>query len=194
MRLLGILVNVAMRAAISRVHLDALLHGDAPRYRGKALGSRGFVILACTLVVPFLHARRQRDGDVRSYPFWVDNLWLSIFALDQLGNYYDLYDRYRFFDAIPHTHGTGAGTVAIAELFDLPPLSAVGVAQLGHIGLEVQEYWSDVLFDLRNVRGTWDMANDLSAGAIGSTVYAAILARVRRGREERARRATPARG
>ena len=104
-------------------------------------------------------------GRGRPYPVWTDNLWLSIFALDLLGNHFDLYDRYRYFDAIPHAHGTGAATVVVAELLDLSPLSAVGVAQLGHIGLEAQEYYSDVLFGLRNVRGTWDTVNDLLAGA-----------------------------
>ena len=117
------------------------------------------------------------------YPVWTDNLWLSIFALDLLGNHFDLYDRYRYFDAIPHAHGTGAATVVVAELLDLSPLSAVGVAQLGHIGLEAQEYYSDVWFGLHNVRGTWDTVNDLLAGAAGSVVYAALLAvsRARRG-------------
>jgi hypothetical protein len=109
-----------------------------------------------------------------------DNLYLSLFALDLAGNYFDLYDRYHYFDAIPHAHGTGAFTVAVAELLDLPPLSAVGVAQLGHIGLEAQEYYSDAWFGLKNVRGTWDTVNDLLAGAVGSLAYAIILAARRR--------------
>ena len=56
----------------------------------------------------------------RPYPVWSDNLWLSIFVLDLAGNHFDWYDRYRHFDAIPHAHGTGAATVALAELLDLP--------------------------------------------------------------------------
>jgi hypothetical protein len=70
--------------------------------------------------------------------------------------------------------------VVAAELLDLPPLSAVGLAQLGHILLEAQEYYSDVWFGLRNVRGTWDTINDLLAGAGGSAGYAAALAWARR--------------
>ena len=61
------------------------------------------------------------------------------------------------------------------QLADLPVLSAVGAAQIGHIALEAQEYYSDVLFGLRNVRGTWDTVNDLLAGAAGSLVYAGLL-------------------
>ena len=96
-------------------------------------------------------------------------------TLDLLGNHFDLYDRYTYFDAIPHAHGTGAATVVAAQLGDLPVLSAVGAAQIGHIALEAQEYYSDVLFGLRNVRGTWDTVNDLLAGAVGSLLYASLL-------------------
>ena len=46
---------------------------------------------------------------------------------------------------------------------------AIGAAQIGHIALEAQEYYSDVLFGLRNVRGTWDTVNDLLAAALVGT-------------------------
>ena len=180
MRLLGALANVALRAGITGVLAEALLRPDDPRYRGKAIGTRGLVMLPLSLVVPLAHLARWRDGADRAYPLWTDNLWLSIFALDLAGNHFDWYDRYRHFDAIPHAHGTGATTVVIAELLDLPALSAVGIAQLGHIGLEAQEYYSDVWFGLRNVRGAWDTVNDLLAGAAGSAAYAAALAWARR--------------
>jgi hypothetical protein len=176
MRAVGVLVNALLRGTLLGVLGEALLRPDDPRYAGKAIGTRGLVIIPLSLVVPVAHAARGRDR----YPVWTDNLYLSIFVLDLLGNHFDLYDRYRYFDAIPHAHGTGAATVAIAELLDLPPLSAVGLAQLAHIGLEAQEYYSDALFGLRNVRGTWDTVNDLLAGAAGSAIYAALLARARR--------------
>jgi len=178
MRLLGALANVALRAGIVGVLAEALARPDDARYRGKAIGTRGIVMIPLSLVVPLAHLGRRDDG--RRYPVWTDNLWLSIFALDLAGNHFDWYDRYRHFDAIPHAHGTGAATVVAAELLELPPLSAVGLAQLGHILLEAQEYYSDVWFGLRNVRGTWDTVNDLLAGAIGSAAYAAALALARR--------------
>jgi hypothetical protein len=181
MRLLGTVVNLALRASILAVLAEALARPHDHRYQGKAIGKRGLVMIPLSLVVPATHAlRRGRAG--APYPLWTDNLWLSIFALDLAGNHFDWYDRYRHFDAIPHAHGTGAATVAIAELLDLPPLSAVGAAQLGHILLEAQEYYSDVWFGLRNVRGTWDTVNDLLAGAAGSAAYAGVLAIIRRGR------------
>jgi hypothetical protein len=181
MRLLGALLNAGLRAAMVAVLAEALARPNDPRYAGKAIGTRGLVMIPLSLVVPLAHAARARSAGSRPpYPVWTDNLWLSIFVLDLAGNHFDWYDRYRHFDAIPHAHGTGAATVALAELLDLPPLSAVGVAQLGHILLEAQEYYSDVWFGLRNVRGTWDTVNDLLAGAAGSAAYAAALAWSRR--------------
>jgi len=175
MRAVGVLVNALLRGSMLGVLGEALLRPTDPRFAGKAIGTRGLVMIPLSMVVPLVHATRRRDR----YPVWTDNLYLSIFVVDLLGNHFDLYDRYRYFDAIPHAHGTGAVTVAMAELLDLPPLSAVGLAQLVHIGLEAQEYYSDVLFGLHNVRGTWDTVNDLLAGAAGSAVYAAFLARAR---------------
>ncbi|MGH2380637.1 MAG: hypothetical protein ACRDG7_05380, partial [Candidatus Limnocylindria bacterium] len=113
----------------------------------------------------------RRRGE--RYPFWMDNLYLSIFALDLAGNSFDLYNTYRYFDLVPHAHGTGAVTVVFAWLLRRPMLSAVGLATVLHVGLEAQEYYSDVLFGLANVRGTWDVVNDLVVGVIGSAVYGA---------------------
>jgi hypothetical protein len=175
MRALVWLLNLGLRAWIVTIIIEALRNPDDPRYRDKAIGTRGSVMIPASLVFPLaqlLPGRRDRP-----YPVGTDTLYLSLFALDLAGNHFDLYDRYRYFDAIPHAHGTGAFTVAAAELLDLAPLSAVGVAQVGHILLEAQEYYSDVLFDLRNVRGTWDTVNDLLAGVVGSVAYAGLLAR-----------------
>ena len=173
MRVLGYLCNAGLRLFMLAILGEALRRPDDRRYRGKAIGKRGMVMIPLSLVVPIEHSLLR--GGSRPYPVWTDNLWLSIFALDLAGNHFDLYDRYRHFDALPHAHGTGAATVVAAELWDLPVLSAVGAAQIGHIVLEAQEYYSDVAFGLRNVRGTWDTVNDLLAGAAGSLVYAALL-------------------
>jgi hypothetical protein len=178
MRFLGWAVNLALRVTIVAVLVEALRHPNDPRYVGKGIGPRGLVIIPASLLFPLAQLRPRRRR--RPYPVWTDVLYLSIFGLDLAGNHFDLYDRYKYFDAIPHTHGTGAFTIAAAELLDLPPLSAVGVAQVVHIGLEAQEYYSDVIWDMRNVRGTWDMTNDLLAGVVGSLAYAAILGRRRR--------------
>ena len=171
MRWLGWALNLSLRAAIGVVLADARRRPNDPRYAGKGIGTRGLVVLPASMLVPAVWAWRGRRTD---YPVWTDDLNLSIYALDMAVNYLDLYDRFTYFDAIPHAHGTGAATWVIADLFGLPPLSAIGVAQLMHIGLEAQEYYSDVVFDLRNVRGTWDTVNDLVAGAVGSVTYAGL--------------------
>ena len=177
MRVLGWLLNLGLRAWIVGAIVEALRHPDDPRFRGKAIGTRGSVMIPASMLFPvaqLLPGRRDRR-----YPLGTDTLYLSLFTLDLAGNQFDLYDRYRYFDVFPHAHGTGAFTVAAAELLDASPLEAVGVAQVGHILLEAQEYYSDVLFDLRNVRGTWDTVNDLLAGVAGSLAYAAWMARRR---------------
>lgn len=178
MRALGWAVNMSLRALIGFVLIDALRRPRDPRYAGKAIGTRGLVVVPASLLVPAVWAIRDRRA---AYPVWIDSLHLSIYALDMAGNYLDLYNRVTYFDAIPHAHGTGAATLVVADLFELPALSAIGIAQLVHIGLEAQEYYSDVLFDLHNVRGMWDTVNDLVAGAVGSLAYAG-LRRVARGR------------
>ena len=176
MRALGFLCNVLLRAGMLSILAEALLRPQDPRYAGKAIGTRGLVLVAGSMLVPVLQVTSRRG---ERYPLGTDSLYLSIFALDLAGNYLDLYDRYRHFDLIPHFHGTGAASVVLASLLRRPALAGIGLAQLVHVGLEAQEYYSDVFFGLRNVRGTWDTINDLLAGAAGSVVYGAVLRRLR---------------
>jgi hypothetical protein len=168
---LAIGLNLGLRLVIVGVVVDALLHPDDVRYAEKAIGTRGLVLVAGSLLVPALQLTVRRG---ERYPLAVDNLYLSIFALDMAGNFADLYDRFELFDLVPHFHGTGAATVVLAVLLRQPLLAGIGLAQIVHIGLEAQEYYSDVVFGLRNVRGTWDVVNDLLVGAAGSLVYAGI--------------------
>jgi hypothetical protein len=176
-RVVGAGVNVALRAVIVGVVLDALFNPDDGRYAGKGIGTRGLVLVAASLLIPALQRTTHRG---ERYPLVTDNLYLSIFALDMAGNYLNLYNRFVLFDLIPHFHGTGAASIVLASLLRRPLLAGIGVAQILHIGLEAQEYYSDVLFDLHNVRGTWDTVNDLLAGAAGSLAYAGIFAAIRR--------------
>jgi hypothetical protein len=176
-RLAGIGLNVALRLLVIGVVADALVNPDDPRYADKGIGSRGLVLVAAGLLVPALQLTTRRG---ERYPLVTDNLYLSIFALDMAGNYLDLYDRYVLFDLIPHFHGTGAATLVLASLLRRPLLAGVGLAQVLHIGLEAQEYYSDVAFGLRNVRGTWDTVNDLLVGVAGSVAYAGLVHLFRR--------------
>lgn len=173
----AVAVNLALRGIIYGVVLHALLDPDAPQYVDKAIGSRGLVLIPASLVLPLIHWAWRRGG---RYPIWTDNLYLSIFALDMGGNLLDLYDRFFFFDLVTHTHGTGVLTVVVSELVRGPVTAGLAVAQVVLILLEAQEYYSDVLFGLRNVRGPWDTLNDLLAGVAGSLAYGAAYAALRR--------------
>ncbi|HET9347165.1 MAG TPA: hypothetical protein VFO05_15850 [Candidatus Limnocylindrales bacterium] len=186
--MIGIVVNVVLRASMLAMLAAVTRAGrDDPRYVGKGIGVRfGLVAMPSSLLVPALWLRgrgRRRAAGLRPdpYPFWMDDLWISLLALDLAGNVLDLYDRYTHFDLIPHAHGTGALTVTVAWLLRLPPRRAVAVASVLHGLLEVQEYASDKAFGFRNVRGWWDVAGDLSAGAVGSVAYAIAYEHLVRG-------------
>ena len=183
MRVLGLVVNVALRAGLLAMLAHVLRAGDRDhRFAAKGIGSRALIVVpTASLLVPLLWLRRRRDP----YPVWMDDLHLSIFALDLAGNVFDLYDGYKHFDLIPHAHGTGAATVLAAWLLRLPMLSAIGVVTVGHVLLEIQEYASDVVFGYRNVRGTWDVIGDLGAGVVGTAAYSIAYLRLVRdaGRE-----------
>ena len=90
------------------------------------------------------------------------------------GNFFDLYDRYKHFDLIPHGHGSGALGAVLLNAFGMQPLAAYGVANGIHGLLEAQEYLTDVFFGTHNVRGAWDSIGDLGAGLIGTAAYIGI--------------------
>jgi hypothetical protein len=144
------------------------------RFAGKAIPLRNAIVVGgLSLALPALHLRRRPRP---RYPFWLDDLYLSIFWVDMAGNSFAPYDRYFHFDLLPHFHGTGAASVVLGEAFRLPPLSAVGLANIVHLLLEGQEYYTNVLFGTHNVRGAWDVVNDLLAGLLGTATYGAAYA------------------
>jgi hypothetical protein len=162
-------LNVLLRSSIAYFLAEVLLNRNDPRFRGKAIPVRNLVIVGgLSLFFPALHILRRRW---RGYPFWTDNLWLSLFWLDMAGNSFDLYDRYVHFDLIPHFHGTGASAVALQRGFGLTRRRAFVIATALHTGLEAQEYATDLFFGTHNVRGWWDSAGDLAAGLLGAAAY-----------------------
>ena len=74
---LGMGLNLAMRIVIAGVVGHALLHKDDPRYAGKAIGTRGLVLVAGSALVPALQLTTRRG---ERYPLATDNLYLSISA------------------------------------------------------------------------------------------------------------------
>ena len=184
-RVAGAALGIALRGAMVLM-LRHVLRADPAdhRFAAKGIGPRALLLVpAASLAMPLLWVRHRRA----LYPFWMDDLFLSIVALDLAGNVFDLYDRHTYFDLIPHAHGTGALTILAAWLLDLPFAKAAGAATAGHALLEAQEIASDVLFGYRNVRGWWDTMGDLAAGAVGTAVYGGLYDRLirRAGRESR---------
>jgi hypothetical protein len=174
----GIALNVALRAHIAYFLAEVLLHPDDRRFAGKAIPIRNLLIVGgMSLIVPLMHLGLHR---FRRYPVLTDDLWLSVFWLDMAGNSFDLYDSYTHFDLIPHFHGTGAAAATFAALGQLGDGRAIAVANALHGLLELQEILTDVFFGTHNVRGWWDSAGDVVAGALGSLAYARLFGRLRR--------------
>lgn len=170
-RIAGFALNALLRAGIVAMLAHVLRHPDDPRYAGKAIPIRNLIIVGgLSMVFPALYANKYTRRWKR-YPVGVDNIYLSIFWLDMLGNWLDLYDTYLNFDLIPHFHGSGALAAVLRYGFDLPGWRALGVANAAHAALEAQEIATDAFFGTRNVRGAWDSLGDLSAGLLGTIAY-----------------------
>lgn len=176
---MGLIFNLAIRIAIFYFLGEVLFLPDDPRFAGKAIPIRNLIIVvSLSLLFPLLYFLRKKwrtlPAGRQEYPFWLDNLYLSIFALDMAGNSFNLYDSYFYFDLAPHFHGTGAVATILAGAFGLSFLTAAGSANLIHTLLEAQEYYTDVLAKTHNVRGVFDTVGDLTVGILGITIYLAI--------------------
>lgn len=172
MRRLAAILNLVLRVSILYFLVEVLLNPADPRFAGKAIPERNFVVfISLSLLFPILYFWKK---PWKAYPFWWDNLYLSIFWLDMLGNSFNLYDTYFYFDLLPHFHGTGAIALVIFGAFGFSALASIGLAQIIHILLEAQEFYTDVWVATHNVRGTFDVINDLLVGILGSGVYVGI--------------------
>src|SRR3989344_5044456 len=169
---LAFLINLFLRLSIFYFLAEVLLLPDDPRFAGKAIPIRNFIIvITLSLLFPLLFFLKKKWG---KYPLWLDNLYLSIFWLDMAGNSLNLYDTYFNFDLIPHFHGTGAIAAVLFGAFGMSAISSVGLANIIHMALEAQEFYTDVLFKTHNVRGTFDTVNDLVVGLAGAGIYILI--------------------
>jgi len=166
---IGPAFNLLLRVALVYFLIEVLLHPDDPRFVGKAITTRALIVLCVfSLLIPAVHFLRERS---HPYRWWLDNLYLSIFCLDLLGNSLNLFDTVENFDLIPHFHGGGAASVVIHGLTGLPNLAAFGLSNTVHILLEAQEYYTDVFGGTHNVNGAGDTVHDLLAGVAGSAIY-----------------------
>lgn len=168
----GLIFNILIRLSIVYFLGEVLLFPDDPRFAGKAIPIRNLIIvITFSLLFPFFYFIKKKW---QKYPFWFDNLYLSIFWLDMAGNSFNLYDSYFYFDLIPHFHSTAALALVLLSAFGFSFWGGVGLANIIHMALEAQEYYTDVLFKTHNVRGVFDTVNDLTIGLVGTIVYGLI--------------------
>jgi len=171
----GALINVLLRVGILAMSVDALVNAGDERFSGKALGPRDVIIsFGFAMLFPLIWKFRYQKKEWSAYPWWYDDLYLSIFFVDMLGNSLNLYNAWEHWDHIPHFHGPGALALVIAGAFGEPIISAIGIATLLHVFLEIQEFYGDVLLHTHNVRDTQDTINDMLFGILGVVVYGAI--------------------
>ena len=177
---LGLIINIVLRLSILYFLGEVMLLQDDPRFAGKAIPIRNLIIvLSFSMLFPILYFWRKlskaKSASGGKYPVWFDNLYLSIFWLDMAGNSFNLYDTYFYFDLIPHFHGTGALAAVLFGAFSFSALSAIGTANIIHMLLEAQEFYTDVFFKTHNVRGTFDVVNDMTIGIIGTIAYISFI-------------------
>lgn len=170
---MGLLLNIAIRLSIVYFLGEVLLFPDDPRFAGKAIPIRNLIIvITFSLLLPFFYFIKKRWS---KYPFWWDNLYLSIFWLDMAGNSFNLYDSYFYFDLIPHFHSTAVLAGVLLGAFGFSFWSGVGLANIIHLLLEAQEYYTDVFLGTHNVRGVFDVVNDLVVGVAGTILYGLVF-------------------
>jgi len=184
----GALVNAVLRLGILAMSVDAIVNGGDQRYAGKSLGARDVIIsFGFAMLFPLFWKLRYRKRQWSEYPWWYDDLYLSIFVVDMLGNSLNLYNTWLEWDHIPHSHGPGALAVVLAGAFGFPILTGIGLATLLHVILEIQEFYGDVLLGTHNVRDLQDQMNDLLSGVIGVIGYGLVWWRWSALRRKRAR-------
>ena len=171
--MIGFIVNFSIRLSILYFLGEVFLFPNDPRFAGKAIPIRNLIIvLTFSLLFPFFHFVKKRW---KKYPFWFDNLYLSLFWLDMAGNSFNLYDSYYYFDLLPHFHGAGAIAAVLYGAFSFGALSSLGLANIIHVFLEAQEYYTDIFLKTHNVRGTFDVINDLVVGILGTFLYVMLI-------------------
>src|SRR5258706_1815260 len=124
----SVLVNIASRVLILVLTIGGVVNAGDDRFAGKALGPRNVgIMLGFSMLFPLVYLVAKRW---RSYPWWYDNLYLSIFWLDMAGNSLNLYNSVEWWDHIPHFHGPVSPSAGLMGAFVLPDLAAPGLSTI----------------------------------------------------------------
>lgn len=154
---------------------------DDRRFAGKGIAVRNALLIGgFSLLLPALHRSSTRRD---AFPWTADAVLLSIPALDMAGNSLDLYNRNGAFDSFAHFYGTAAAAALLALAMEgrakepvlVRWLVAAGGTTFLHVLLEIQEYWTDVLFGTHNVEGIEDAEGDVLWGICGVVAGTALI-------------------
>jgi hypothetical protein len=178
------LANLSVRALLLYFGAEAIhatiTDPNDRRFAGKGIAFRNALLVGgFSMLLPVLHyLGPKRQG----FPWSADAIMISVPVADMAGNSLDLYNNHGWFDLSTHFYGTaavGALWALAARGRGLTPaplrwVFAIGNTTLGHVALEIQEYWTDVLFGTHNVEGLEDTEGDLLAGLCGALVGTAL--------------------
>ncbi len=175
---LGVLLNVAVRSLLLYFGAEAVQatvsNPRDRRFAGKGIAIRNALLVgAFSMLLPVLYALGPRR---HCFPWTSDAILISVPVADMAGNSLDLYNNHDSFDLMTHFYGTAAvsGLMALAAngrgVRPAPYrwLAAAAITTFFHVLLEIQEYWTDVIFGTHNVEGLEDTEGDLLAGMFGS--------------------------
>ncbi len=175
---LGLLLNLAARALLLYFGAEAIQatvsNPNDRRFAGKGIALRNALLVgAFSMLLPVLHYLGPKR---RAFPWAADAVLISVPVADMAGNSLDLYNNYGWYDSVTHFYGTAA----VAGLMDLAGngrnvrpgpyrwLVAASATTFFHVLLEIQEYWTDVIFGTHNVEGLEDTESDLLFGMFGA--------------------------
>ena len=182
----------AMKATIVAVAVDAVIHHEQPRYRGKAMRTRAIGYVGTLCVVPLAWRMLPDRG---RYPRGLDLAVSLPLLLDALGNARGVYMRAHVDDVVHLANGAIVAGVAGAVLAPRvderwqAALAGAGVGVVAQTGWEIMEY---VAFRL-GARGMDlsynDTMDDMIESALGA-VIGGLFTLTRLPRSKRARERT----
>lgn len=97
----GLVLDIAVKAAVVGLSLYPLIRPNASHFAGKAMGVRAIVYPSTTLLIPAIW---WLSGRPEPYPFLADIALGLPFIIDAAGNVLGLF-AIKGFDAIPHATG-----------------------------------------------------------------------------------------
>ena len=180
-------LDIALKVLLVGLLVYAATHQNLHQFHGKGNGTRVIVYPLFTNVVPLLWLALGRRG---RYSFDVDILICLPFLFDTLGNQFNMYSRYYWWDNVNHFGNwavlvAGFGLLLVRlrlrgwVLFGL----AVGFGAATAILWELGEYVTFIHANASELQNAYhDTLEDLAEGLAGSVTAAALLARYFKGK------------